>query len=183
MGELNNAMAALMDSIRAKSGVTGKLGVVAAKQAVDSIQTGGDAADLPYRRYTGTITETVVGSGKYAVLAKSSDLAEHRNDESLMVIVKFEIEPTAYTIVSIIAVNSTELWGIESALTGYQKTKRWDGSAARGVGSVAVPINTDSPAGVGCVQITEDGELRCYSNSTSNYAIRPCNYTVEVMWG
>ena len=126
--------------------------------------------------------QTVVGSGKYAVLAKDSALAEHRNEEHLVAIVEFDIEPTAYTIVSGMGVNTPALWGLDSGTNIHQRTMRWDGSAARGVGSSTVPINTDAPEGVACIQITADGELRCYSNSSSNYAIRPCSFKAVVMW-
>lgn len=182
MGALNDAMTSLMDSIREKSGITGKLSISAAKQAVDSITTGGDAADLPYRRYTGQVTTTVVGQGNYVTLAKNNELAEHRNDEKLIVIVAFDIELTPYTVVKTVAWNTPEAWSFDT-VNIYQKALRWDGNGARSVGNIAVPINTASPTSVGCVQITEDGELRCYSNSTSNYAIRPSSYTAEVMWG
>lgn len=180
MGKGNDAMTALMDSIRAKSGVTGKLGIVAAKQAVDSITTGGGVEDLPYRRYTGQITETIKGAGVYAVLAKNNELAEHRNDEDLMVLVTFDIASTPNTVVRCLGFNSIERWMFNTT-SQYQYILRCDASGARSVNNITVPVNTNAPTSVGCIQITADGELLCYANS-ANYAIRPCNYEVEVMW-
>lgn len=179
---VNSQMTALMDSIRAKSGVTGKLSIPAAKQAVDSITKGGDSVDIPYRRYTGQVTGTVVGSGAYVTLTTDPVLAEHRNDDTLMAIVSFEVGAIAYTIVSSIGVNSPALWPLDGGTGIYQKALRWDGSTGRSVQTGTVPVKTDSPAGVGCIQITAGGELRVYSNSSSNYAIRPSNFTAEVRW-
>ena len=182
MGTLNDAMTGLMDAIRNKSGVTGKLSISTAKQAVESITTGGSAADLPYRRYSGQVTETVVGSGKYVTLLTNSELAEHRNDDKLLVIVTFDIAATPYTVVQTVAWNTPEEWPFD-ATNIYQRVSRCGEDGARSNTTINVPPNTGAPASVGCVQITENGELRVYSNSSSKYAIRPSNYTVDVLWG
>ena len=136
---------------------------------------------LHRKEYTGEIVSTVVGQGAYVVLAQDTFLAEHRNDELLFVRVDFDIEPIKYTV--------EKSWGSNSptrvmpgGTNEYQRILRWDASTAYNVQTLGVPVNTDSPSGVGCVQITASGELRCYSNSSSNYAIRPCTYKVVVEW-
>ena len=137
---------------------------------------------LHRKEYTGEIVSTVVGTGAYAVLAQDEFLAEIRNEELLFVRVEFDIEPTAYTVLKTWGTNSARLVFPGSGVDEYQRVTRYDANAAYNPGQVNVPVNTNSPKSVGCVQITENGELRCYSNSTTNYAIRPCTYKVVVEW-
>ena len=134
---------------------------------------------LRRKEYTGNIVSTVLGTNAYAVLAQDEFLAGIRNEELLFVRVEFDIQPTAYTIF--------KSWGANSAgkvipLEDYQIVARYNDSVTYSTQYNKVPVNTNSPAGVGCLQIAENGELRCYSNSTTNYAIRPCTYKVVVEW-
>ena len=130
--------------------------------------------------YKGTITETVVGSNKYAVLAKDSFLAEHRAEENLFVRVKFDVEQQAYTIVETWCCGEQNKGLLVGGLQAYQAIRRYDGSAALNTAQITVPVTSETSQGVGCVLITEDGELRIYSNSSVNYTIRPSAYTVIV---
>lgn len=132
------------------------------------------------RVYTGENTETVVGYDKYIVLAKDDFLKEHRNDESLFVRVKFDVEAEPYTVVEAWAFNSLKIFPYRDLY--YQYTLRYGSDGNENSNRIGVAINTDSPEGVGCVQITEDGELRIYSRSTTNYTIRPGTYTAKVEW-
>jgi hypothetical protein len=136
---------------------------------------------LHRKEYTGEIVSTVVGQLAYVVLAQDTFLAEHRNEELLFVRVEFDVEPTKYTVAKNWCTNSANLvqpgGGDE-----YQHVVRYGANAEYSNTYVQVPVNTNSPQSVGCVQITENGELRCYSNSSSNYAIRPCTYKVVVEW-
>ena len=136
---------------------------------------------LHRKEYTGEIVSTVLGTGAYAVLAQDELLANIRNEELLFVRVEFDIQPTAYTVLKTWGANSyklvipdTEIW--------YQHVVRYNANAEYNNSHINVPVNTNSPISVGCVQLTENGELRCYSNSTTNYAIRPCTYKVVVEW-
>ena len=132
------------------------------------------------REYTGEIVSTVRGSNAYAVLAQDELLAEICNHDTLFVRVEFDVEPTAYTIVKNWATNVPyELVPLNS--NALQQTYRLDANASRSLGAIVVPLYTDSPENVGCLQVTADGELRCYSNS-GNYAIRPSNYKAVVEW-
>ena len=136
---------------------------------------------LHRKEYTGEIVSTVLGTGAYAVLAQDEFLAEIRNEELLFVRVEFDIEPTAYTVFKNWGANSYNLVIPDTGIS-YQRTVRYDANAKYSNSQINTPVNTNSPIGVGCVQITENGELRCYSNSTTNYAIRPCTYKVVVEW-
>lgn len=136
---------------------------------------------LHRKEYTGEIVSTVVGSGAYAVLVQDEFLAEIRNEELLFVRVEFDIEPTAYTVLQNWCTNSARLV-FPGGAKEYQHVARYDANAAYSNIYVNVPVNTNSPQSVGCVQITGNGELRCYSNSSTNYAIRPCTYKVVVEW-
>ncbi len=145
----------------------------------------GNAIRSTRRVYKGTITDTTVGSGKHKVLIENdSFLAEHRANPTLFVRVEFEIDkdlyvdekPPAYTIVKTWAANNEK----ELIPTGFiQNCMRIDGNSAYSVGN---PSNAlfEEGVGVGALSITADGELRIYSNSASNYAIRPSTYTVIV---
>lgn len=127
--------------------------------------------------YKGRITEVVKGSGVYAVLAKDSFLAEHRADETLFVRVEFDVEPAPYTIVK----NWASAVAYEVIPDNYtQYAYRYNGNGETDIRkSTSCVFTNDSPDGVGSVLISEDGELRIYSNST-NFAIRPSAYTVIV---
>ena len=136
---------------------------------------------LHRKEYTGEIVSTVVGTGAYAVLAQDELLAKIRNEELLFVRVKFDIGPTPYTVLKNWGANSHNLV-IPDSNNHYQHVLRYNANAEYSDGYVDVPVNTNSPISVGCVQITGNGELRCYSNSGANYAIRPCAYKVVVEW-
>ena len=136
---------------------------------------------LRRKEYTGNIVTTVVGSNAYAVLAQDELLTVIRNEELLFVRVDFDIQPTAYTILKSWGANSLNLV-MPNTGDRYQLVVRYDANAGYSNSNVDVPVNTNSPTSVGCLQITENGELRCYSNSSSNYAIRPCAYKVVVEW-
>ena len=136
---------------------------------------------LRRKEYTGNIVSTVVGVNAYAVLAQDELLAAIRNEELLFVRVEFDIAPTAYTILKNWGTNSANLV-IPYAAGEYQLVARYGPNAEYSGTTIKVPVNTNSPENVGCIQITENGELRCYSKSTTNYAIRPCTYKVVVEW-
>ena len=129
--------------------------------------------------YTGNVTDTTVGSGKYKVLIeKDSFLAEHRADPTLFVRVKFDVTPEAYTIVETWCVGDNRLGYLSAAK--HQVCMRYDGSIKPSFSTPSEPVTSEKYDGVGCVLITEDGDLQIYSNSSSSYAIRPSNYTVIV---
>ena len=122
-----------------------------------------------------------MGTNAYAVLAQDELLAQIRNEALLFVRVEFDIQPTAYTVLKSWGTNSANLV-IPGGADQYQRIARYDANAQYNSQNLDIPVNTNSPTGVGCVQIAENGELRCYSNSTTNYAIRPCAFKVVVEW-
>ena len=132
-----------------------------------------------HKEYTGNIVSTVIGTGAYAVLVQDELLANIRNEELLFVRVDFDIQPTAYTVLKSWGANSTRL---VIPNVNYQVVARYDADVAYITQYNKVPVNTNTPTGVGCLEIAENGELRCYSNSSTNYAIRPCTYKVVVEW-
>lgn len=134
-----------------------------------------------HKEYTGEIVSTVIGSDAYAVLAQDALLAELRNTESLFVRVEFDIGPTPYTVVKSWAANAVDTI-IQDTVIHQQTVHRWDSSGKKSISYPKTLITDNTPKGVGSIIITEAGELRCYSNSTSNYAIRPCTYKVVIEW-
>lgn len=182
--QLEKEMTATADAIRTKIGDASPIEWSADTgfaNAIQSIQTG--SIEENRRIYRGTIIEAVVGSGKYVVLVKDGILAEHRNDDTLFVRVEFDFEPTAYSIKKTWGANRVDTIPVSSTVV-HQQTLRWDANVSNSYASNNFALNdvTTPESNVGRVLITEEGELRVYSNSSSNYAIRPSNYTVTVEW-
>lgn len=163
------AVADIADAIRQINGKT-KFYTVA--------EMGNAIREIKRKVYRGTVTETVVGQGVYAVLAKDSFLAEHREDETLFIRIQFDVEPQAYTIAETWCVGENKKGFLPS--NAYQCCKRYTSVTEISYSSPGVPVNSENSHGVGCVLIMDDGELRIYSNSSSNYAIRKAAYTVIV---
>ena len=165
----------IADAIREKTGGTDTYTVAQMGDAIRGISSS-DFETI--KVYEGTIDQTINGSGQYAVLAKDDVLAEHRNHSALFVRVEFDIVPTPYTIVKV--------WGITTPrstlpvdMAAYQYIQRYGADGSYSHATNTTSINEYNPQGVGYMHITEDGELRVYSNS-SNFAIRPSNYRVIV---
>ena len=174
-----NHIQEIANAIREKNGSTDTYMVSQMGEAIRSIPSGGVAQHGFIKESSGTITDTTIGQGSYKTLFKDSDLAEHRTDESLWCHVVLDAEPQPYTILEVLGFNK-----LNNVVSGTQChfVRRLDASSNESRTTIANTITTDSPAGVGCIQITSDGEVRLYSNSASNYAIRPCNYRVAIGW-
>lgn len=156
-------------------------GVTAHNAAGDSI-----VGTIKHRFFEGEIVSTVLGSVAYAVLCKDQIIADHFNDTNLRIDVRFDLESTPYSVVETIGFNiSTATADINVLHRIGQHVMRYDSSGIRNINKMGVAINGDNDVGasegVGMIRITEDGEVRIYSKS-SNYAIRPSKYTVEVNW-
>jgi hypothetical protein len=163
-----NSIKDIANAIRSINGETKTYKVAEMGEAIRKIR----------KVYSGVITDTTVGMGEYQVLAKDSFLAEHRADPTLFVRIKFDVEPQPYTIVETWCVGDNRLGYLSAAK--YQVCMRYDGSGNRSFSTPNVPVTSTAYDGVGCVLITEDGDLQIYSNSSSNYAIRKSKFTVIV---
>ena len=148
--------------------------------AVQSLISESGGGTLRRKEYTGEIVSTIKGTDAYAVLAQDDLLTEHRNTKSLFVRVEFDIGPTPYTVVKSWAANAVDTI-IRDSSVNNQLVHRWDSSGKKSIGYPTNLITDNTPAGVGCILITEAGELRCYSRS-NNYAIRPSKYKVIIEW-
>lgn len=138
------------------------------------------------RLFTGEIVSTVVGESAYAVLVKDQVIADHFNDQSLRIEVRFDLQPTAYSFVSCVGFNKkeTDFTASQYLYRTGQSQLRYDASSKYSINNGSLAALNGVGGGVvsvGYMLITEDGELRCYSKS-NNYAIRPSHYTVEVSW-
>lgn len=205
---LDSGLSSIANSIREKAGTDEALvfpnGFVS---AIDEISIGVDTLDatatasdilygknayvngekiegeIRYKKYTGEIVSNIVGTQAYASLVTDDFLKEHRNDENLSIVVTFDFsEPIAYTILRNIAFNKSYMlqgWG---GTETFQYITRYDGNSNISSQASASQINCETTETTGCLQLTEEGELRIYSNSAINYAIRPSNFTVEVRW-
>ena len=134
---------------------------------------------MKYRIFEGEIVSTVIGTGVYAVLCKDNIIAEHFNDHNLWIKVTFDVKPQAYTV--------KETWGFNTngnsdvVLRKGQFIFRYGRNGNFSSGTSVSAIKDNPGTSVGHIRITEDGEVLIYSAS-SNYAIRPSKYTMEVHW-
>ncbi len=168
-------MTALADAIRSKRHISDKLSLDGMVEEINRIS---------YKRYTGSVASTVLGTGAYAVLVTDSELAAIRNEDNLTVKVRFQpTEEAPYTILGCIGFN-TFGGNVTGYIDNYQQVRRCGATVDDITGSYPItPVCSDEPCAiVGTMCITSDGELRVYSNSISNYAIRPGTFTVEMIW-
>lgn len=168
-----NHIQAIANAIRKKNGSTDAYTVAEMSEALNSVNV---------RVYKGTLTETTLGNETYTTLLKDDFLKEIRNNENLFLRVEFDIEPTRYTVVKTWATNTIGRIPFATG-TNYQCIHRWDANASISINYNQYTLHDSSSlqTGVGHVFITENGELRIYSNS-NNYGIRPSNFTVIVEW-
>lgn len=143
---------------------------------INSILGGAPAAN--YRRFEGTIESTVTGSGAEVLLVEDEIIGQISELDSLLVRVTTDFSGNdAFTLLSGVAANA--LYVINNV--SYQFINRIGATA--GVFSerfVPVKMTATENLSVGQFQIVGN-QLRWGVNSV-NYAARPCNYVVEVMW-
>lgn len=133
------------------------------------------AGESNYKRFTGTFSTAITGSGQFAVLGEDDILRSVAANDNLFVRVTTDVDQTIpYTLISGVAANSAHV--IADATRQY--------ILRMGASELSPNIRTErldnSPASVGNIYIA-DNQLRWWINST-NYAVRPCNYVAEVMW-
>lgn len=203
--QLDADLAQVANAVRGKSGTAEALtfpeGFVSSVNAISTgVDTSGDTvkADtlsegitahdaagakitgtMKYRIFEGEIVSTVIGVGVYAVLCKDPIIAEHFNDHNLWIKATFDVEPQVYTV--------KETWGFNTNSTPNMLLRRgqfifrYGSNGAFSSGTSESAIKDNPGLSVGHIRITEAGEVLIYSMS-SNYAIRPSKYTVEVHW-
>ena len=164
---------AVADAIREKGGTSAPLtypdGFVSAIGAINSAN---------YRRFEGTIESTVTGSGAEVLLVEDEIIGQVSGLDSLLVRLSTDAsEEDAYTLVSCVATNLTHV----IAETNTQFMHRIGATAGASADRGAIQrITVNANLAVGQLRIVGN-QLRWVVNST-NYAARPCNYVVEVMW-
>ncbi len=144
-----------------------------------------------YRKFTGEIVSTVTGDSSKALLLTDPIIAEHYTDETLAITVTFDDyctyevatqNYTPYTLVQTLGANSQRAYAKKYANpVDIRQHGIRNGSSAVGVKLFTTPLyNTTS--GVGALQVDSQGNLYVIVDST-NYAVRPSKYTVEMSWG
>lgn len=132
-----------------------------------------------YRRWTGAITSTITGTNTYALLVEDEIIGQVAGLDSLLVRVMTDFSgDDAYTLLSAIGANVANLIATDQ----YQFIHRIGATA--GVFSdrpVIQKLTIETNLAVGQLLITGN-QLKWVLNS-NNYAARPCNYVVEMMWG
>lgn len=139
---------------------------------------------VKHRFFQGEIVSTVIGSNAYAVLCNDPIIAEHFYDPNLWIKVRFDIASTKYTVVETWGFNTSSEYADVLNRSG-QQVLRYNSSGDMNINRMGQAINgvneIGATKGVGQIEITQTGEVRIYSRST-NFAIRPSKYTVEVNW-
>ena len=202
-GVLDANLTTVAQAIRAKGGTTQPLTFPGGfKSAIEAIETGitpegsititengtydvtskaQAVVSVPvpnYRRWTGTITSTIIGSGVMHVLEEDEIIGQVAGLDSLLVRVTTDFSGNdAYTLLNVIGANVANVIGTDE----YQFVHRIGATA--GVFSdrpVIQNLTIETNTSVGQLLIT--GNQLKWVVSSNNYAIRPCNYVVEMMW-
>lgn len=201
---LDANLTTVAQAIRAKGGTTQPLAFPAGfKSAIEDIETGitpsgsltitengtydvtGKAqavVSVPvpnYRRWTGAITSTITGVGTFALLVEDEIIGQVAGLDSLLVRMTTDFSGNdAYTLLSAIGANVVNVVG--EAVSQYMHRI----GVTAGVfadRNITQALTVDSNLAVGQLLIAGN-QLRWVVNSP-NYAARPCNYVVEMMWG
>lgn len=132
-----------------------------------------------YRRWTGTIPSTITGAGVHHVLVEDEIIGQVAGLDSLLVRLTTDFSGNdAYTLLGAVGTNAMQI----ISETYCQFVHRIGETA--GVFSNRTPLQpltTKTNLTVG--QIFIDGNQLKWIVSSNNYAVRPCNYVVEMMWG
>lgn len=164
------------DSVTPQTLLAGATAHNAAGEQIEGAVTVAPAAN--YRRFEGTIESTVTGSGTSVLLVEDEIIGQVSELDSLLVRLSTDFAgDDAYTLLGCTAANALHVISLDR----YQFLHRIGATAGvyddRSAGSK--PIGTTSMS-VGQL-IIRGNQLKWYVGSV-NYAARPCNYVVEVMW-
>lgn len=203
-GVLDANLTTVAQAIREKGGTTQPLAFPAGfKSAIEAIETGitpegsltitengtydvtGKAqavVSVPvpnYRRWTGAITSTINGVGTFALLVEDEIIGQVAGLDSLLVRVTTDFSGNdAYTLLSAIGANVVDVVGANV----YQYIHRIGETAGEFSDRNTIQrITVETNLAVGQLLIVGN-QLKWVVNSV-NYAARPCNYVVEMMWG
>ena len=131
-----------------------------------------------YRHFEGTIASTVTGSDAEVLLVEDEIIGQVSGLDSLLVRLSTDFAgDDAYTLLGCVAANAYSM----ISQNQRQFIHRIGGAAGSFYDRyTATSLTADSNFAVGQLLIVGN-QLRWVVNST-NYAARPCNYAVEVMW-
>ena len=148
---------------------------------IATIPSGGTPTIQNYKEFTGTISSTVTGSGTEYVLVTDNILSTIAGLDTLVVAVTTDYEEiTPYTIIGAVSFNKL-FYDTSSASVGYQTTYRLGGTGVASNKGILTKIdNTTASLVVGQLLIVNNN-LKWVIRS-ANYALRPCNYKVQIMW-
>lgn len=190
----------LAQHINAKAGLSGSKTITQMQVAVDEIITPAGTIELPadgtynvaqyasaivsaaenvqFRRFRGSINSTVTGEGTEVLLVDDPIIGHIANMDSLLIKLTTDFSgDDAYTLLGCTAVGALHI--ISAA--AYQFASRI--GAETGVHNdrtIATEITGTTELGVG--QLRAVGNQLRWLVASKNYAVRPCNYVVDVIW-
>ena len=162
----DTSIKAIADAIRAKNGKNDTYNVAEMAGAIENIQPSN------YRRFTGSFASVSQGE---ATIVEDDIFSQISSLTSLLVRVTTDVANINYTAKGAVAANSLKVIGEDYA---QFITRYGDGEENNRTGN---PVITDENSTVVGSLLIRENKLVWLINS-SNYAVRPCNYVVEVMW-
>lgn len=136
------------------------------------------AENVQFRRFRGSITSTVTGEGAEVLLVDDPIIGHVANLDSLLIKLTTDFSGTdAYTLLGCTAVGTYHVLSSNAA----QYAHRIGSSDGVFNDTYALEkVSSTNNLRVGQL-IARNNQLRWYVNSI-NYAARPCNYVVDVIW-
>lgn len=136
------------------------------------------AENVQFRRFKGSIISTVTGEGTEVLLVDDPIIGHIANLDSLLIKLTTDFSGTdAYTLLGCTAVGTYHVLSSNAV----QYAHRIGSSDGVFNDTYAVEkVSSTNNLRVGQL-IIRNNQLRWYVNSV-NYAARPCNYVVDIMW-
>ena len=151
-------------------------GIYNVAQYASAIVSAGE--NVQFRRFKGSITSTITGADAEVLLIDDPIIGHIVNLNNFIIWLTTDfLENTAYTLLGCVAAGSMHI----ISTNHYQFMHRIGAEA--GVfndNGAVVPITATTGRTVGQL-IVKNNQLRWFVSS-ANYAARPCNYTVSIMW-
>ena len=135
-------------------------------------------AETNYRRFVGTIQSTVTGGGTEVLLAEDEIIGQVSELDSLLVRLSTDFAGNdAYTLLGAISTGTVSVLG-----DGYTQFIKRIGATSGVSNNRTTNLKITNGTNIIVGQLLIVGNQLKWIVHSPNYAVRPCNYVVEVMW-
>lgn len=136
-----------------------------------------------YRRFTGVISTIRTGSVAEVTLIDDDIIGQLSDNIKLLIRLTTDAPLNiAYTLLGVVAVNDNTLISTPASSSYYQTCQRIGGTAGQRNDAVCNTGLTNTAASLRVGQLLIRGNTLNWIVHSTNYAVRPCNYVVEVLW-